>query len=198
MTENIKKNNNISKKSLARLIACQALCMYYDVNNEDKNISNILNTININFIKNIFFGKEYQNVYMNKFVYSLINGVIENYKEYDVLINKTLDKQDTVETLEEILLQVFRLAIFELKNFNIDKKVVINEYVDIVGEFYNNVYVNFANGVIDSMATAIKCENKKNKLIQNQDFTKKELLNIEKKKSKKREIIKLKNNKNKY
>jgi N utilization substance protein B len=160
MMESTEKNN-LSKKSLMRLIACQALCMYYDINNDDKDISNILKNINIYYMKSNFGENRYTNLHKKDFTIELVNGVIKNDKEYDTIINRFLDKQDTVETLDDVLLQSFRLAIFELQKTTADKKVIINEYVDIVAEFYNKIYVNFVNGILENIADEIRGENKK-------------------------------------
>ena len=195
MTEN-------KKLSVARLMACQALCMYYDENNSNKNIDDILESINEYFIKKEFVDKDnnndYDQIFKDEFVHNLINGVINNSKEFDELINKFLQKQNTTETIEDILLQSFRLAIYELKYTNTDKNLIVNEYVDIVSEFYDGVYISFSNGIIDNIALNIRegklppeIEKKENKNISN-------VIVVNKKH--KREIIKLNskilNNKN--
>ncbi len=154
MTEDIK--NNLSKKSLARFIACQAICIYYDTNNSDKNLNDILENINEYFVKIDFDNTKYCNIYKSKFVHDLVNGVIENQKKYDILIDKLLNKQDTTETIDEIILATFRAAIYEFENSTLDKNIIINEYVDIVGEFYNNVYTGFANGILENLAAEIR------------------------------------------
>ncbi len=154
MTEDIK--NNLSKKSLARFIACQAICIYYDTNNSDKNLNDILENINEYFVKIDFDNTKYCNIYKSKFVHDLVNGVIKNQEEYDILINKLLNKQDTTETIDEIILATFRAAIYEFENSTLDKNIIINEYVDIVGEFYNNVYTGFANGILENLAVEIR------------------------------------------
>jgi transcription antitermination factor NusB len=156
------EKNNLSKKSLMRLIACQALCMYYDTNNDNKDIDNVLENINTYYVRDSFGENKYMNLHKKDFTVGLINGVIKNSKEYDVLINKFLDKQDTVETLDDVLLQSFRLAIFELKETTVNKKIIIDEYVDIVAEFYNNVYVSFVNGVLDNIAFEIREDGREN------------------------------------
>lgn len=199
MTEDSK--NNLSKKSLARLIACQAICVYYDTNNSDKNLDNILNNINEHFIKVDFENSKYFNIYKNKFVYDLVNGVIENQQRYDALINKLLNKQDTTETIDEIILASFRVAIYEFESSTLDKNIIISEYVDIVGEFYNNVYTGFANGILENLAVEIRDGGVKDKVekeikideksIEDNKKESSSVLNIDKKK-KKRKIIALK------
>lgn len=151
----------LSKRSLARLIACQALCMYYDKNNEDKNINSILKSINKFFVEDNFLDKNNNNKYTglceDQFTSNLVEGVIENSEKFDTTINELLQKQDTTENLDDIILQSFRLAGFELENCReIDKNTIINEYVDIVAEFYDGIYIKFANGVLDSLADYIR------------------------------------------
>ena len=151
---------NLLKKSVARLLSCQALVMYYDKTIEDKNIDNILSTINEYYILENFnssTGKNnYKNLFKHEFVKQLIEGTIKNQKEVDPIINKLLNKNDTTETLDTVLLQCFRLAAYELKFSDLDKNIIINEYVDIVSEFYNGIYINFANGILNNLALVIR------------------------------------------
>lgn len=157
-------NNNfktLSKRSLSRLMACQALCMYYDKNNENKDVNFILEAISQYYIKNTFLDKSKKNRYIDvkdsEFTINLINGVIDNYQEFDLIIEKFLQKQDTTQTLDDVILQSFRLATFELINhLDTDKNVIVNEYVDIVAEFYDGAYITFANGILDNIALYIR------------------------------------------
>lgn len=164
----------LSKRSLARLVACQSLCMYYDKNNENKDLDSILAAIIEYYVKDNFLDKSGKNRYVtlknDSFTINLIKGVIDNYQEFDLIIEKFLQKHDTIQTLDDVILQSFRLAVFELKNhLDIDKNVIVNEYVDIIAEFYDGVYVTFANGVLDNIASFIrdnevkKIDNTKNK-----------------------------------
>lgn len=166
-------NNKPIRRSVARLISCQALCMYYDSSVEDKNIDNILKYINDYYIKEQFKrddGKiEFLDLYKNSFVKELINGVINNKEEIDVLINKLLNKTDTVETLEPVLLQCFRLAYFELQNYDTKKENIIKEYVDIVAEFYNDNTINFANSLISNISAIIRDKVDINSLVDKKD-----------------------------
>ena len=124
---------------------------------------------------------------------NLVNGVLNNADEYDILINEFLQKQDTTGTIDEVLLQAFRLAIYELKNTDIDKNIVVNEYTDIVAEFFDGIYITFANGILDNMATYIKTGEKRIIETKQEDIKK---INIPKIKHK-RKTITLKINKDK-
>ena len=112
---------------------------------------------------------EFLDLYKNSFVKELINGVINNKEEIDVLINKLLNKTDTVETLEPVLLQCFRLAYFELQNYDTKKENIIKEYVDIVAEFYNDNTINFANSLISNISAIIRDKVDINSLVDKKD-----------------------------
>lgn len=181
---------NLLKKSVARLLSCQTLVMYYDVSVENKDIDNILSTINEYYILENFNssnGKNnYKNLFKHEFVKQLIEGVIKYQKEIDPIINKLLNKSDTTETLDTILLQCFRLAAYELKFSDLDKNIIINEYVDIVSEFYNGIYISFANGILNNLALIIRDKVDINSIV---DKNKKDVNVV-----KKRKVITLKKN----
>ena len=181
---------NLLKKSVARLLSCQALVMYYDNNVENKNIDNILSSINEYYILEKFNSENgknsYKNLFKHEFVKQLINGAIAIKDEIDPIINKLLNKNDTTETLDSILLQCFRLAAYELKFSDVDKNVIINEYVDIVSEFYSGIYISFANGILNNLALIIRDKVDINSII---DKNKKEV-NV----TKRRRVITLKKN----
>lgn len=190
----MEKTKTPIRRSVARLISCQALAMYYDDNVEDNNIDNILENINNYYVRCNFKrddGKtEFLDLYKANFVKELINGVINNKDNMDVLINKLLNKTDTTETLDTILLQCFRLAYFELENYNTKKEDIIKEYVDIVAEFYSDNTINFANSLISNISSIIRDKVDIDSIInKKQDFVKK----INKKSN--RTILKLKNDK---
>lgn len=159
MTE---QNNKglILRKSVARLIACQALCVYYNENNENKNIFDILSSINQYYIEDKFSDENgnclYNKVFKSNFVHNLVKGVIVNSEKFDVIINDFLQKQDTTGTIDDVILQSFRLAIYELKFTDTNKNVIVNEYVNIIAEFYDGIYITFSNGILDNIASYIR------------------------------------------
>ena len=173
---NIKENKKrLKPESVSRLVACQALYVYYNENNDNKNVNDILNSINEYYIKNNFTDEDgknkYENICSSEFVLNIINGVIEHVEEFDNIINDFLDRNDTTGTLDEVLLQIFRLAIYELKFTKTDKNIIVNEYTDIVAEFYSGIYITFTNGILDNIGTYLvsgkrKEEPTKNKNIQ--------------------------------
>lgn len=156
-----KKHRPLSKRSLARFIACQALCVYYDRNNEDRDINSLVDSIEYYFVRENFLQENGNNRYLdvgkNEFMLELIGGVIAQTTQLDDIINGLLNRQDTVEGLDDVILQCFRLAGFELLNHpQTDGGTIINEYVDIVAEFYEGAYIGFANALLDSMAKLLR------------------------------------------
>jgi transcription termination factor NusB len=152
-------------KSTARLIICQALHMFYDPNNEEKDIAKILSIIDeyyvsyvvkdyyiSNNIKDDIDKSKYKKLYNNKFTLSVVDRVIQNADRLDAEIKKYLTKEEPLETLDLMLIQIVRSALAESELFpNLNRNIIIDEYVSIASEFYNNIYVSFTNGVLTNI-----------------------------------------------
>jgi transcription termination factor NusB len=135
--------------------------MYYDGNNDDRDIASIVKTINEYYIRDKFCGKyhskNFNSVYRNEFTMSLLNGVIASVEHLDSLIASFLHKPFTINTLDSIVLQTLRLATFEFENYpNTDANVIVSEYVDIVSEFYGGTYTSITNGILDKIGKYLK------------------------------------------
>ncbi|MDR1425824.1 MAG: hypothetical protein LBI70_02420 [Rickettsiales bacterium] len=147
----------LSKKSVARLIACQVLAMYYDQNNEDKDIESLSRMVNDHYVEDALRdtdGKNiYQGIYRGRFTLNLIQGVIIGREKFDDKIKNLLRDGSSINSLDSIVLQSLRLACFELSNFTTARKIIISEYVDIVAEFCDKNCTDFTNGVLDRMMT---------------------------------------------
>ncbi len=60
--------------------------------------------------------------------------------------------QQPVSKLDKIVLQILRLAIFELQMLkDIPPNVVIDEYVGITASFFDHKKVTFVNAVLDKL-----------------------------------------------
>jgi transcription termination factor NusB len=176
-----KEERGDSLKNIARLIICQALHMFYDSNNEEKNIAKILSIIDeyyINYIVKDYYlsnnitksinSSKYKVFYNNKFTIGVINLVLQSAERFDAEIKKYLARDEPFETLDLILIQILRSALAEAElHPNLDKNIIINGYVDIAGKFYDNVYVSFANGVLASIFNRNKGEGKEVLVVKN-------------------------------
>ena len=83
--------------------------------------------------------------------------MLENIDEFDLKIASFLKAKYSIETIDNVELQIFRLAMFELKFLNeTPTNVIINEYVDIAGSFFIEKKISFINGLINSLAKDIR------------------------------------------
>jgi transcription termination factor NusB len=113
-----------------------------------------------NITKSINSSK-YKAFYNNKFTVGVINLVLQSGEKFDAEIKKYLTKDEPLETLDLMLIQILRSALAEAElHPNLDKNIIINGYVDIAGKFYDNIYVSFANGMLASIFNKNKGEEK--------------------------------------
>ena len=75
-------------------------------------------------------------------------------------LQSNLKESRKIDDLQEVLLSILRMAIFELKFIkNIPEKVIVSEYVDIAGSFFDAKQVNFVNSILDRIAKKSRKEN---------------------------------------
>jgi N utilization substance protein B len=150
------KNIN-QKRSLSRLMAVQ-IFYQYDFFKREKNIQ----TIQQEVIKNYLLKEEdnletYEQNIDQDFLNNLCFGLEKIIDEIDIEISPMLKDGWNLEKINEIILQIIRLAVFELKFINsVPIKVVIDEYVDITGSFFEPKQTTFANGIIENLAKKIR------------------------------------------
>ncbi|MDR0571353.1 MAG: hypothetical protein LBG48_00710 [Rickettsiales bacterium] len=145
------KERILFKKSIARLVICQAVHMFFDVYNEEKNPNNILNIIDDYYVSSEFAGTG-KGLCNSKFVFGVVEYVINNVENIDKKIKQYLVKEEPIETLDSMVVQILRVAIGEAEVYQkLSKNIIINEYVDIAGEFFNNIYISFINGVLTNI-----------------------------------------------
>lgn len=91
------------------------------------------------------------------FLNNLISGLSINITQNDEKISEFLTKTYNLENIDKVMLQIFRLAAFEL-NFmhNVPPKVVIDEYVDISASFFEEKKVKFVNALLDNLAKKLR------------------------------------------
>ena len=88
----------------------------------------------------------------------LINGVIENKDTIDEIITKNLFNY-TIKRLNLVDLAIIRIATFELLQKKLDKKVIINEAINLT-KIYTNLdddkAKSFNNKLLDNIAKDIE------------------------------------------
>ncbi len=87
----------------------------------------------------------------------LINGVVENLNTIDEIISNCLFNY-TIKRLNLVDLQIIRVATFELLQKDLDKKVIINEAIELT-KIYTNLDDDkakaFNNKLLDNIAKYI-------------------------------------------
>ncbi len=125
-----------------RLIAVQYL-YHIMVTNED-----------VNKTSTPLFMEKYSNKNIDiSEIKTLISGILEKSSIIDARIQGHLAEDWKFERLGMIIKVILRLASFELIFYrNIDKPLIINEYLDIAKSFNHAGEVGFLNSVMDKVS----------------------------------------------
>jgi N utilization substance protein B len=147
------RDKNKSHKSLSRLMAVQIFYQYNFFNDNDD-----LEKIKKNLVENyVLEENEVASSYADKIdgelLEILLQGLSLNMKKIDEELQEYLREGQKIETLDGVMLQILRLAAFEIKFMtDVPAKVVIDEYVGIAASFFDNTKVTFVNAIVDAMA----------------------------------------------
>ncbi|KIE05595.1 hypothetical protein NF27_DP01390 [Candidatus Jidaibacter acanthamoeba] len=88
-----------------------------------------------------------------KYLINMIKGAIASLKELDHNASLYLAHDWKVERLPKLVKNVIRLGIYELINTkDLDKLIIINEYLDIAKLFNHEGEVGFINTVLDKVS----------------------------------------------
>ena len=72
----------------------------------------------------------------------------------------SLSEKWMLDRLDLTMQAIISLGIYELISCSfVPKNVIINEYVSISSQFYNDSNIGFVNGILDSLAKVIRKEN---------------------------------------
>ena len=83
-----------------------------------------------------------------------VTGVLSSLKEIDAILVPLLDKWD-LSRLGTVERAVLRLGVWELKNTDVPKPVVINEAIDLANWFSSPKSRSLVNGVLDKYAKGL-------------------------------------------
>ncbi|MBP7710427.1 MAG: transcription antitermination factor NusB [Rickettsiales bacterium] len=141
------------KKTLSRLMAVQIFYQHEFFNRERK-----LEEIKEELIENYLLDSQRQTTSYRKeidesFLNVLVTGLSLEIATIDAEISEFLKGDWSLDQLEDVTLQILRVAAFELKNLSdIPAKVVIGEYVDIAASFFDSKRLTFVNATLDALA----------------------------------------------
>ena len=146
----------INKKSFSRFFATQILFSYFF--NRNENSDGILNLTN--FLEDYYISDEFsstdadeykKNVNLD-FLNTLLLGTVQHIDEIDDFLNKNLTGKYTFNVIDNLIKIILRLATYEFHYTDTDKKIIINEYVDIAGEYFDEKAVSFVNAILDNLS----------------------------------------------
>lgn len=83
----------------------------------------------------------------------LIAGVIEHKQELETLIKSSLGDRWKIERMSPLLIAILVCAIYEMKYAGKTNPVIlVNEYVNLTGRFFEPGEIGFVNGLLDSLS----------------------------------------------
>ena len=135
-------------KSLQRLLVVQAI---YEISINKERLNKETREILRDIIENLDIGKKLNNSNLN-FATRLLDGVINKIDQIDDILSKSFDNKKKLKTLDNMLLAIFKPAIFEIMyEKNISKNIVISEYLAIADRFLIKKETSLLNGVLDNL-----------------------------------------------
>ena len=135
-------------KSFQRLLVVQAL---YELSINENRSQTPINEIFANIVEQTDYKKKINNSNL-KFAEKTYEGVMENINEINKILNASINKKVKINTMDKLLISIFRAAIYEtLFSDKVTKKIVISEYLLIANRFFGNNETALINGVLDNL-----------------------------------------------
>ena len=135
-------------KSLQRLLVVQAL---YEISINKERINDETKEVLRDIIQNLNLGKKLDKSNLN-FATRLLDGVINKIDKIEDILSKSLDNKKKFKTSDNMLLAIFKPAIFEIiYEKNTSKNIVISEYLAIADRFLIKKETSLLNGVLDNL-----------------------------------------------
>ena len=135
-------------KSLQRLLVVQAI---YEISINKERINEETQAILRDIIHNLDLGKKLENSNLN-FATRLLDGVVNKIDQIDDILSKSFDNNRKLKTSDNMLLAIFKPAIFEIiYDKNTSKNIVISEYLAIADRFLIKKETSLLNGVLDNL-----------------------------------------------
>lgn len=140
-------------RAAARLAAVQAL---YQMDVAKKGINEILAEFESHWIGQEVEGDQYKPAEL-AFFRSILEGVLAEQIEVDLLVDRALQQGWPLSRVEAVLRAILRAGTYELRSRkDVPARVVIVEYTDIAGAFFETEEVGMVNAVLDSLAHRLR------------------------------------------
>ena len=140
-------------RSSARLAGVQAL---YQMDVAKKGINEILAEFESHWIGQEVEGDRYKPAEL-AFFRNILEGVLAEQGDVDVLVDRALQQGWPLHRVEAVLRAILRAGAYELlSRKDVPARVVIVEYTDIAGAFFEGEEVGMVNAVLDSLARRLR------------------------------------------
>ena len=141
------------RRAAARLAAVQAL---YQMDVAKKGINEILAEFESHWIGQEVEGDQYKPAEI-AFFRSILEGVLAEQIDVDLLVDRALQQGWPLSRVEAVLRAILRAGTYELRSRkDVPARVVIVEYTDIAGAFFETEEVGMVNAVLDSLAHRLR------------------------------------------
>ena len=135
-------------KSFQRLLVVQAL---YGLEINENRSQTPIKEVFANIVEQSDYRKKMNRLNLN-FAEKIFEGVIENLDEINKILKLSMSKKVKVDTMDKLLISIFRSAIYEIVfSDSVKKKIVISEYLLIANRFFGNNETALINGVLDNL-----------------------------------------------
>ena len=136
-------------RSAARLAAVQAL---YQMDVTGKGIVEILAEFEAHWIGREIEGAEYKPAEIAYFR-NILEGVLGDQIAIDREVDTTLSEGWPLKRIEAVMRAILRAGDYELrKRADVPARVIVSEYVDIAGAFFEREEAGMINAVLDALA----------------------------------------------
>ncbi len=141
------------QRAAARLAAVQAL---YQMEVTKKGLNEIFAEFEAYWIGQEVEGEQYKPAEV-AFFRAILQGVLDDQLEIDQITDEALQRGWPLKRVEAVLRAVLRCGTYELMHRgDVPARVVITEYADVAGAFFDREEVGLVNGVLDALAHRLR------------------------------------------
>jgi N utilization substance protein B len=140
---------SVKQRSAARLAIVQAL---YQMEVAGKGLNEIFAEFESHWIGREIEGVQYNPAELT-FFREILQGVLAEQRMIDQHIDRALEGGWPLQRVEAVMRAILRAGAFELhRRKDVPARVVIKEYVDVAGAFFEPIESGMVNAVLDRIA----------------------------------------------
>lgn len=149
------KENKVCERSVARLYAVLAVFQYsHSRVTSGEVIDDFLSTAHKKNPK--IDGVYIDNMHI-RFFRELFEQTIKHLDDINPCIKEHLAKDWAIDTIDPVALCILQLGVCEILYFTSNpSKVILKEYGDVAGSFFNRENVSFINGILNVIARKMR------------------------------------------